>query len=380
MHRALARAQRTPRDAATARRRRRPPSAACQPGTFARCPDAVLRFRPLLVLTAAALAGLAGCARDTADGLPEGVAPEDLPESESWNARLRVSQDGVPVLQIAAPYLARHTDGDSATIRLGPAPGDSGRVTLRLFDSDGGPRATLRAGQMRYDETTERVRARDAVEADLPGVASIRAPALSSTADGAFTASGGATVELLGATPGTVRAPTITADSLGGFAATGGANVDLRGDTPASVQAQSIRGRADGGFTASGAARVSLRGARPATIAAPTVSARPGGAFTASGGARVTLSDPSATITARTVSGTSSRYTADGGARVETSGGRTLTAARVVWDAGAERFRAPGAFRFVGPGEDVRGTDLVATADLSRYSFRRASGQIEVEE
>ena len=370
-----------------------------------------MRLLPVLLLGLAAALAAGGCARDDA-ALPEGVAAEDLPESESWNADLRVSQDGVPVLQIAAPYLARHTANDSSQIRLGPADGDSARVVLRLFHDDGAPRATLRAGRMRYDETTGRVRARDSVEADLPGTASIRAPDLETGADGAFTASGGARVELRGATPGTVRAQRIRADSSGGFAATGGARVRLSGASPATVdvptvqasadgaftasggarvvlggaapatvEARTVRGRADGGFAATGRARVALRGNTPATIMASSVRASPGGAFTASGGARVVLSDPAATITARSVSGTpGGRYTAEGGARVETTGGRALTAARVVWDAGAERFRAPGAFRFVGPGEDVRGTDLVATADLSRYSFRRASGQIEVEE
>jgi hypothetical protein len=52
----------------------------------------------------------------------------------------------------------------------------------------------------------------------------------------------------------------------------------------------------------------------------------------------------------------------------------------VIWDEAAGRFQAPGAFTFGGPGERVRGVGLSATADLSRYSFRSASGEIEVRE
>ncbi len=55
-------------------------------------------------------------------------------------------------------------------------------------------------------------------------------------------------------------------------------------------------------------------------------------------------------------------------------------AERVVWSESAGRFTAPGAFSFDGPGERVRGVGLSASADLSRYTFRRASGEIEVRE
>jgi hypothetical protein len=80
------------------------------------------------------------------------------------------------------------------------------------------------------------------------------------------------------------------------------------------------------------------------------------------------------------VSGSDGRYTATGGVRVLASGGRTLEAERVVWSEAAGRFSAPGAFAFDGPGERVRGVGLSASADLSRYSFRRATGEIEVRE
>lgn len=322
------------------------------PGTFGRSPAMVSIRPPAPVVALVAALLLAACAREGADdGLPEGVAVEDLPEGESWNADLRVSEGGVPVLQIAAPYLARFAREDSSFIRLGPAAGDSARVRLSLFDDEGAPRAVLSAAEMRYDETTGRVQASGDVEAELTGRARVRAPRIDTSADGAFEASGGARVELLGETKGTVTAPRVASS-------------------------------AGGGFVASGGARVVLSGAQSGTITARRVESSAGGAFAAEGDARVVLADPRATITARRITGSGSgrRYDASGGARVDPGGGRRLASDRVTWDAGSERFRAPGAFSFESPGERIRGTDLVATADLSRYTFRRASGQIEVEE
>ena len=132
---------------------------------------------------------------------------------------------------------------------------------------------------------------------------------------------------------------------------------------------------------ASGNVTATVQSGGGASIQAGTLVTRPGGGFTASGGATVQIRGrANATVTARTVSGSGGRYTADGGVTVVTGGGKTLTAGRVVWDEAAGRFRAPGAFSFTGPGERVRGVGLVATADLSRYSFSRATGEIEVAE
>ena len=131
---------------------------------------------------------------------------------------------------------------------------------------------------------------------------------------------------------------------------------------------------------ASGGVRAEVLGGG-ARVRAPRVTIREGGAFTASGGADVELSGRAqATVRARTVSGGGGRYEAVGGVRVVSSGGRTLVAERVIWSESAGRFSAPGTFSFDGPGERVRGVGLSATADLSRYSFRNATGEIEVSE
>ncbi|MEM1056407.1 MAG: hypothetical protein AAGI52_12870 [Bacteroidota bacterium] len=122
------------------------------------------------------------------------------------------------------------------------------------------------------------------------------------------------------------------------------------GDESTRIEAARLRYTEDGQFSASGNADVDLRG------------------------------QPSARIQAQTVSGAISggRYTASGDVSVDAGSGRTLRASRVTWD--GSRFRAPGAFQFIGPGERIRGVGLVATGDLSRYSFSRVRGEIEVQE
>lgn len=230
----------------------------------------------------ALLALLAGCRHATGPDAPGADDASAVPASETWGARLTATDGGRPTLAVEAPYLVRFAD--SAEVALGPAPGtDSGRVRVRLFDDAGAVRASVEAARARLDESDRRLVAEGRVVATLPG-ASVEAPRLTSAGE-AFTASGGATVQLSGETSARVRAAT--------------------------------------------------------------------------------------------VSGTGSRVEATGGVTVE-SGGRTLRADRVVMD--GDRLSAPGAFAFDGPGERVRGVDLSASRDLSRYSFRRATGQIEVRE
>lgn len=139
----------------------------------------------------------------------------------------------------------------------------------------------------------------------------------------------------------------------------------------------------EGRLVAEGRVQAETLGGGGARIAAPRLTTAEGGGFVASGGATVDLQGQAqARVTARRVTGSAGgrRYEAEGRVAVEASGGRRLEAGRVVWDEGAGRFRAPGAFAFTGPGEQVRGVGLVASADLSRYSFRQATGRIEVRE
>lgn len=243
-------------------------------------------LRSVLVL-ALGVAALGGCARRAADALPPGVELADLPDQESWDASLRTSRDGAPLLELSAPYLARYTR-DSAYVYLGPVPGDTARagVSVRLFASGDAPGGAVRAREAWLWEEPVRVVAEGGARAEVDG-AQVQAPRIEVDADGAFRASGGASVE---------------------------------------------------------------------------------------------LSEARASVRAQRVSGKGGRYEASGAVRVLTAGGRTLEAGRVIYDQGSGRFSAPGAFSFDGPGERVRGVGLSATADLSRYSFRRATGQIEVQE
>ncbi len=276
--------------------------------------------RCLLLLAAALVAAASGCTRHAAEGLPPGVEVEDLPESESWNAHLRTSADGFSEVEIDTPYLARYTR-DSVYTYLGPAPGDTAAapVTLRLFDADGQPSGSIEAREVWMYADDDRLVAEGRVRATRRG-------------------SDGAQIEA--------------------------ARVTVRGER---IEAEGgVRAEVQGGQT---------------RVEAPRVVVDAGGAFTASGGAIVQLGGQAqATVRARTVSGADGRYEAEGGVRVVSSGGRFLEAGRVVWSEAAGRFTAPGAFLFDGPGERVRGVGLSASADLSRYSFRRASGQIEVQE
>ncbi|MEO0556866.1 MAG: hypothetical protein AAF170_01650 [Bacteroidota bacterium] len=239
---------------------------------------------------------LAACVHQSSAELPEGAESlDDLPNGESWDAELRMSEGDQMRLALSAPYLARYA-GDTAYVYLGPDPAlpDSVQqeVSVRLYDDEGGLTATITSSEARYDERSEELVAEGRVRAEVSsGVgASIASARLRATRDGAFTASGGAAA-------------------------------DLKGEAQATIRAQQISGSEGGG-----------------------------------------------------------RYDASGRVVVNTRSGRRLDAGQVIWNEAAGEFRAPGAFTFDGPGQRVRGVGLTASADLSRYSFRRASGQIEVRE
>ncbi len=283
-----------------------------------------------LALLALCALTLGACTRVAPAGLPAGTALEDLPEAETWGARLRSSEAGRPSLEVDAPYLARFrhappeaglaSGSDSSAVFLGPPPdapdgAEAARVSVRLFDAQGRAAASVSADRAWLQEATGRLVAEGRAEATVGG-ARVQAPRIAATRDGGFTASGGATATIDGAT---VTARTLSGTSGGAFTASGGATAVLSGRANATVRAGTIRGSAGG-----------------------------------------------------------SRYEASGGAHVDAQGGRMLDAGLVVWDEEAGRFRAPGAFSFDGPGERVRGVGLDAAADLTRYSFRRATGQIEV--
>lgn len=74
------------------------------------------------------------------------------------------------------------------------------------------------------------------------------------------------------------------------------------------------------------------------------------------------------------------RFVASGNVLVVSQDGKRLTTDEVVWDAHAKQLRANGAFHFTTHSESINGVGLVASEDLARYSFSRASGELEVAE
>ncbi len=281
-----------------------------------------MRRLPVRLALLALTVALAACTRQPTPGLPPGTTVEDLPESESWNARLRTTENGRPQLEIDAPYLARYTR-DSAYVYLGPSAADSAssRVAVRVFDAEGNPSASVTASEAWYYEADGRLVAQGAVQTTVSGEngAEIRADRM--TLVGRTVEAEGGVRASVASSGAEVQAPRLRLAEGGAFEASGGTTVHLTGDVQAVVRAQRVSGTAGGG-----------------------------------------------------------RVEAEGGARVQASGGRTLQAGRVIWDEQTGRFRAPGAFSFSGPGERVRGVGLNANRDLTRYSFRNITGEIEVQE
>ncbi|OZC03261.1 hypothetical protein [Rubricoccus marinus] len=216
------------------------------------------RFPFLLALLALAASG---CARSSA-GLPEGMTVEDLPDGESWNAELRVSEDGRQSLALGAPYMARFDRPDTAYVYLGPPPQtpDSvqARITVQLFDESGEPSATISARQAWYYERQKRLVADGGVKAETfgDGATAIEANRLRYTSGGDFSASGEARVDVRGAANAKIRARTISGRLDGGrYTAEGDVFVDAGGGRSlrsARVTWDGSRFRAPGAFSFTG--------------------------------------------------------------------------------------------------------------------------------
>ncbi|GIV61386.1 MAG: hypothetical protein KatS3mg044_0252 [Rhodothermaceae bacterium] len=103
------------------------------------------------------------------EGAPEvaEVVREDVPDHESWGTHFYVSQDGRPRMVITADYMAEYEREDSTYMLLTGM--DSSRVTLRLFDDEGQPSATLTAQRIYYYEDEKRLDAQGDVVVQTPG-------------------------------------------------------------------------------------------------------------------------------------------------------------------------------------------------------------------
>lgn len=185
----------------------------------------------------------------------------DKPVSETWDALMHVSTGETPALRIASPYVAEYSRGDSTVLELGPDPlgGESRRVSIDLYSSEGRLEATVESDRASIVEETE----------------------------------------------------VLVAD--------GNVRVVLHGESSSEATAQRLRSE-----------------------------------------------ENDVTLTGNVV--------------MRAEDGETLTTELIRYDREAERIYAPGRFEVRSATEWVRGTSLNARADLSRYTFSNASGELEVHE
>ncbi len=102
---------------------------------------------------------MAGCTRH----VPQPITSEvqaDLPDQESWEANMRVSEDGRQRFDIVAPHLAKFENDDSTYMLLSAAPDDPDvRVVAYIFNSMGDSMATLTADRIYYYDQQRRFEA-----------------------------------------------------------------------------------------------------------------------------------------------------------------------------------------------------------------------------
>jgi LPS export ABC transporter protein LptC len=113
----------------------------------------------LLVLLAA---GVSSCDRPS----PERTAPSESdlaeqPAHESWGTELYVSEDGLPLVVITAPY-TRQYDREDSTVTVLTA-SDQERVVATIMDEDGRASSTVTADEIRYTEQSRHFEALGAV-------------------------------------------------------------------------------------------------------------------------------------------------------------------------------------------------------------------------
>lgn len=95
------------------------------------------------------LVALLGCSRPASlPSAAEAAAAEERPDQESWDVRFSVyespagSEGSRPRLELVAAYMAVYERADSTYTVLRSAPDSAAtRVTARLFDPEGAPRA-----------------------------------------------------------------------------------------------------------------------------------------------------------------------------------------------------------------------------------------------
>jgi LPS export ABC transporter protein LptC len=97
---------------------------------------------------------------------PQRVAPresdlEEQPAHESWGTQFYVSEDGVPLVVITAPYTRQYDHKDSTLTVLTAS--DQVRVVAKIMDDSGQVSSTVTADEIRYVEQSRHFEALGAV-------------------------------------------------------------------------------------------------------------------------------------------------------------------------------------------------------------------------
>jgi len=124
-------------------------------------------LRPAVVYVASAL--LAGSLWSCERRSPERTAPREAdlveqPAHESWGTEFYVSEDGVPLVIITAPYTRQYDRKDSTLTVLAAVDGE--RVVARIMNDEGTPSSTVTANEIRYVEQAGRFEALGAVKVE----------------------------------------------------------------------------------------------------------------------------------------------------------------------------------------------------------------------
>ncbi len=107
------------------------------------------------LLLSAVLTVAFGCRRES----PATVEPtqsdlEERPTHESWGTDSYLSENGIPVIRMRAPYTRRFDHGDSTLAILTAMGGE--RVYATIYDTNGAVSATVEANEIRFVEEQNR--------------------------------------------------------------------------------------------------------------------------------------------------------------------------------------------------------------------------------
>ncbi len=105
-----------------------------------------------------------GCS--SCESRPKRTAPSESdlaeqPAHESWGTELYLSEDGLPLVVITAPYTRQYDREDSTVTVLSSS--DQERVVATIMDEEGQPSSTVTADEIRYMEESRQFEALGAV-------------------------------------------------------------------------------------------------------------------------------------------------------------------------------------------------------------------------